>query len=123
MATIAKQTVTRAGLVLATAAASAGGDEFVNDGKKMLYAENSSGVQRTISITPQKEVDGQTIPAKTLVLEDGESGFIGPFPGNLYNDTDGNVQLIYSSETGVVVAVLEFDPVVNLSLAALLTDL
>jgi len=54
----------------------------------------------------QQTVDGEAIADKTIVIPAGERHLVGPFPKTVYNDSNGRVQLSYSSETDIEVAVI-----------------
>jgi hypothetical protein len=51
-------------------------------------------------------VDGLAIAERTVVVTAGESRKIGPFPPNIYNQSDGMVYLDYSAVTDVTVALM-----------------
>ena len=67
---------------------------FTNTGKQFIYFKNSSGVEKTITVTTQvTSIDsplyGDTTKANaTQVVANGEIAYIGPFPVEAYNDTD-----------------------------------
>lgn len=109
MATLTVATVSRAGVDLGAAAAAAGGDEFVNTGKEILYIKDTAGGGLTLTIATPGTSDGLAVAERTVVIANNEEKLIGPFqPTGLYNDGDGRVQLTYSDVTGVTVAV--FNP-------------
>jgi hypothetical protein len=112
MATLAPISIVQAGLAPALAAASAGGDQFVNpsDGRTFLVVRNASGGAIVVTIVRQRtagKVQGEgdvtlgnltvSVPATT-----GER-WIGPL-GDTFNDGNGNVQVTYASVTSLTVA-------------------
>lgn len=108
MATLTAVSPERAANELEAVAAAAGGDEFANTGggRRLLVIENGSGSPMTLTVTTQATVDGEAADDKTIAVPAGERHLIGPFPASIYNDGDGNVQLAYSDETSVTVAVI-----------------
>ena len=107
MATLTAVAPARAANELTLVAAAAGGDDFVNDGKKLLVVNNGDVDALTVTITTQMEVDGEAIADKTVSVPAGEMHLIGPFPTNVYNDGDGKVQVGYGDETSVTVGVID----------------
>lgn len=107
MATIAAQSASSVGAVLAFSAAAALGDKFANTGKELLLVRNASGSSVTLTVVTPKTVDGNLAVAdRTLAIAAGGTAAIGPFNSGVYNDTDGFVGISYSLETSVTVAVV-----------------
>jgi len=95
---------------LAGAAASAGGDTFVNTGKELLVVNhtNPGGASVTLTIATDATVDGEAIDDKTVTIPPGERHLIGPFPTSIYsNNANKTVALSYSDETDIEVAVVK----------------
>jgi len=88
-------------------AAAAEGDEFANTGKELLLIENGAGSPVTLTIETIVTVDGEAVADKDVIIPAGERHIIGPFPTTYYNDGDDLVQLTYTSETDVTVAVIK----------------
>lgn len=99
MATLTPESPLRAANDVTLASAASGGDEFVNDGKTLILALNSSGAPITITVVTQATVDGLAVTDLTLAVGAGDYGWFGPFPTGIYNDGDGKVQLTYSTHT------------------------
>ena len=97
--------VSRSGRVMTlTAANSASGQEFANDGRTFLIVKNASGTTISVSVEYQEQLDGGLVTPGSLQsgVAGGASELFGPFPSELYNDGDGNVEVDY---TGVVTSV------------------
>jgi hypothetical protein len=107
MALLAAQVVSIAGLNPTYAAAAAGGDEFANNGRRMLHVQNGSGSSITVTITTPGTTAGLSIADPAVTVPNSGSRMIGPFPTGLYNAADGNVDVAYSAVTSVTVAVIE----------------
>ena len=90
-------------------AADVGGDDFANDGKKLLLIEhtNGAGSDVDLTITTTKTVDGEDVADKTITVPAGERHLFGPFPTSVYNDGEGKTSLSYSSATDIEVAVID----------------
>jgi hypothetical protein len=104
MATLAVQSITRAGLTPAFTAAAGGGDQFTADERTYLVVKNGSGAGITVTCA------GQQVPAPNLTttmpavtVPAGQEKWIGPFPAPLFADTNGNVLVTYSAVTTVTV--------------------
>jgi len=107
MATLTPVAPARAANAITGVSAAAGGDDFVNDGKKLVLINNDDADSLTLTITTTKTVDGEAVADKTITVPAGERHLIGPFPPNIYNDGDAKVALSYDDETSVTVAVID----------------
>jgi len=105
MATLTVTEITRDGVLYAVAAAAAGGDQFENEGDAFVVVSNASGGAITARAVIQKTVDEVTPDPKEITVADGTAQLFGPFPTDIYNDENGNVQLTYSSATDLSVGV------------------
>lgn len=87
-----------------TAANSTSGQEFVNDGHTMLLVKNVSSATVSVSFEYQGSLDGGliTVTNPAYAVGNGVTKIFGPFPGEIYNDSSGNVEIDY---TGVVASV------------------
>jgi hypothetical protein len=101
MAELTLQTLSRAGLDLSLVSAEAAtGDTFDNDGETMFVAKNTmTGTAVTATFAIQKAVDGQTPSGRTVSIGTANPSivFVGPFPTEIYNDSDGEVSVSYSA--------------------------
>lgn len=109
MATLTAVKAARSANLFAAVAAAAGGDDFVNDGKKLLVIEhtNGAGADMTLTIATPMTVDGEDVGEKAIAVVKGTRQLLGPFPKSIYNDGDAKVALTYSSETDVEVSVID----------------
>ncbi len=113
MSTIASQKIVVSGLEETTEAATAAGDEFLNNGHQILHVINGGGSPITVTVdAPNPDNFGVTGAShdEAIVVTNAEERFIGPFDPKRFNDGDGKVQVTYSADTTVTVAVLEFGP-------------
>ena len=108
MATLNPTSAARSANPLTAVAADPAGDQFANDGRKLLLIEHTNDAGSTVTLTAdvQKSVDGETVTDKTIDIGAGETHLIGPFPTGIYNDNDGNVQLTYSAATDIELTLL-----------------
>lgn len=111
MATLAPQSIVLTGLNPSYAAASAGGDEFVNDGKKFLHVKNGGAGAINVTAVCQTACNyGTGSPTHDDVVAVPAAGerIIGPFPPGRFNDGNGKVQITYSGVTSLTVALLSY---------------
>ena len=105
MATLATQSITRAGLEATYAAAAGGGDKFAPDRDTLLHVKNASGGDITVTIVTQGTVVGNPIADNAVVVTAGEERFIGPFPYEHYSAaSDGLAAITYSGVTSLTIA-------------------
>ncbi|NBB84213.1 MAG: hypothetical protein GVY28_12515 [Alphaproteobacteria bacterium] len=85
-----------------------GGDQFANTGVEVLLVRhtNSGGSSVTLSVPIPKQVDGEAVDDKEIVIGAGETHLVGPFPRETYNNGDGNVSLEWDSVTDLEVMLL-----------------
>lgn len=108
MATITVQEVdTDTGVDLSFAAANAGGDEYANAGRTVFVIKNDSGGAITVTYTAQNTVRGYDVTDETQSVAAGAIG-VGPvLDRGIFNDSNGRVQVSYSSVTSVTVTALK----------------
>lgn len=102
---LTRQSADRSGAEMALqSVTSADGFTFPNDGHTLLYVENDAE-DLALVFTIQKTLDGQSATRTTTVTA-SENWVIGPFPTELYNDSDDLVTCTpdadLASGTGVV---------------------
>lgn len=111
MATLTPIDVTVAGADPSGASASAGGDQFKNDGNVLLRVENTDASPHTVTVADQGSVApvGATTfdPNVEIAVAAGDVVIAGPFKSNRFNDANGFVQVTYDSETGLEVSALQ----------------
>jgi len=97
-------TVARAGINITDldAAANADGNFFTNTGHEFLYFSNGDGSPTTVTLVYSATTDGQAITNKTVSVPAGKAMLIGPFPVDLYNDSNGRMNVTYSSVTSLL---------------------
>lgn len=91
------------------AAASAGGDTFVNgDGRVILHVKNGSGASIDVTITtPYSLRGGIAVDDPVTAVPAGEDRMIGPFDPAVFNAAAGTgVSVSYSAATSVTVAAI-----------------
>lgn len=108
---ISPQTISRAGLGPAFAAANVDGHFWPNTGQQFLHVKNGSASPITVTFPIPVTVDGQAVAARTVSVPatTGER-IIGPFPTQ-YNDTLGNANCTFSAVTTVTCALYQFSAV------------
>ncbi len=107
MAVLNVQQAKRAANSIVMASADTNGDSWANTGSEALLVENASGAAVTLTFTTTATVDGLPVQDLQVVVPNGETHLLGPFPPSVYNDPDGNAQVSYSAATGVKVAVVK----------------
>jgi len=100
MAAYTVQRVLRAGVTPTENAVSAS-DTFQNSGKTILLVENGSGGELTVTVVTPSTVDGLAVSDRTVTVANGAKKVIGPFPVNVYNDSDNNVTVNFSATSSV----------------------
>ncbi len=111
MATLTVAPADRAGVTLSgAAAATVSGDAFLNTGREVAVFSNASGSPITITFVSQNTVDGRAVADRTVSIAAGATVAYGPFPGGIYSDTNGLVQMTYSDVTTLTVKVLKVTP-------------
>ena len=109
MATLATQTITRAGTTPTYAAATGGGDACACGTGMFLHIKNASGGNITVTIAIPAGASGYpnaayTSTAVVVPLTSGDK-MIGPLPASLYADpTTGLATITYSGVTSLTVA-------------------
>lgn len=106
MATLAVQTVVRAGIIPTYAAAAGGGDVFPNSGEEFIHVKNGHSAPITVTVVSQSTVDGLAVADRAVVIANASEKMIGPFPASVYNDANGRVNLTYDLVTALTIAVV-----------------
>lgn len=92
-----------AGTDLAPASAAAAGDQFLNDGKTVIYVKNVNATTRTVTFVTNATLVGVAVSDVAVAVAQNEEKMVGPFPVYPFNDSSGYVQITYSSEVGVTI--------------------
>lgn len=101
-----------AGTVLSAAGAVDGsnGNNFTNTGREAIEITNGGGSGINVTFVTQGvyNVGSTAYPIADLVvgITNGASKVCGPFDKTLFNDTDGLVQITFSSATSVTARVI-----------------
>lgn len=89
--TLTVQPLTRDGALIALQSVTiAGGFQFPNNGKTLLYLKNDA-LDELLTFKIQTSIDGQSGLTRAIDVTASESWVMGPFPVDIYNDADGNV--------------------------------
>lgn len=106
MATLTRNQPALTAAVLGATAAANAGDQFLNDGRQLLYVKNVNAATRTITIATGATILGLAIGDVSFTVVQNAEKIVGPFDPRWFNDSSGYVQVTYSSETDVTVAVI-----------------
>lgn len=98
MANLTVSTSNNQGASVVYTAVTAGGDTFLNNGKSILLCHNT-GSSCTVTITPQRSVEGLVITPISKAVVSGTDTIIGPFDPSLFNTAAGATLLTYSGGT------------------------
>jgi len=103
MAVLTVAVLKHTGHTPALVAASAGGDDFPNDGRTFLHIKNA-GAQITVTIDSKIKCS-QNVEHDVAVIVPATTGekLIGPFPKNEFDDSNGRVNVAYTGVTTVTV--------------------
>jgi len=68
-----------------------GGFRFLNDGKTIMIAAEVNTGNNEITVTPVMTVDSLAAATRTVDVLSGETWVLGPWPQEIYNDSDGYI--------------------------------
>ena len=108
MATLTYTTVSHLGATPTMAAASGGGDKIARHPSGVVVVRNGDASSKTVTVVVPGSAYGQARPDYTYVVTAGSTAFLGPFPDDLVDPTDGLVSLTYSAVTSVTVGAITF---------------
>lgn len=109
MALLTVQSTSLAGLVNPTlSAAAAGGDEFPNNGRTIVYIENADTVAHTVTIDSQAACSQGFDHDAPVSVPAGGNARIGPFLKDRFDDPTRRVIVSYDAVTSVSVAAISF---------------
>ena len=100
MAELTVAQIDRAGLLQALTAVNSA-DTFDNNGRVFLLVDNQNAGTIVVTIDVQQAVDGQDPASKTVSLLTTETKLIGPFPPEIYNDANEEVNVAYDITASV----------------------
>lgn len=79
-----------------------------NDGKTFLHCKKSGAGICTVTVQTGQTVRGLAVADVTIAVPATTGDrFIGPWPGDLYDDPNHDVLVTFSDVTGLTVAVLQ----------------
>ena len=104
------QNATLDGLDIVYTAANADGNYFTNNGKTVLLVKNGSGGDITVTTDSQVNSNQGYDNDEDAVIGAGDTNSVGSFNKNRFNDSDGYVQVTYSSVTSITVAAVNVYP-------------
>lgn len=107
MADLTVQSISRTGLEPTYAAATGGGDAFVNDGRTFFHIKNGDVSDKTVTFVTQKTVLALAVADLAVVVTASEDRMVGPFPTGVFNDGNKKVSVTYSAVTSVTVAAIK----------------
>lgn len=84
-------------------AASAGGDQFVNDGNTLFVITNGGGAGITVTIQAARKSNHGVASNLVVTIAAGMTRRIGRFQPERFNDGGGRVSVGYSAVTSVTV--------------------
>lgn len=98
------QQASRSGLDLTankTTVVTANTYKFQNDGRTKLYVKNATGSTCVVTIATPNTVDGLTVADRTVSVATAKEFFIGPFPPETYDDSNGDVALTFDQTVDI----------------------
>jgi len=100
------QVMVAAGLEAVLAAANADGSYFQNSGRDFIWVKNGTTVSRNVIIDSPTACNQGSAHDVTVAVSSAEERLIGPFPIDRFNDADGRVNMTFSSEVGLTIAII-----------------
>lgn len=97
---LAVQQISRSGLTPNYTAANVDGHSIQNTQKEYLHVK-TGGTGTTVTVVTPGTVDGQAIADKAYAIGTNTEMKIGPFPREVYDQSDGTVHVNFSSVTTV----------------------
>lgn len=106
MALLTIQTIKASGISPTYGAAAGGGDKVsLAAANTFIHVKNGGGSTVTVTITTQNnQVDGLTLPDRTVTVAASGEQMIGPISAGRHADVNGQASIGYSAVTSVTVA-------------------
>ena len=73
-----------------------------NDGAVFLRVSDGAALA-TMTIVTYSIVDGLAVPDRTVAIPTGAVRYIGPFPPDIYNDSDRKIQVSFAADDASLV--------------------
>lgn len=94
---ITTDTIVRAGTLIGPGAEvdadTVNGNVYRNSGVELILARNSDGAaDHDISVEVAIDIDGISVPPRTVTIPKGKAGIFGPLPPDIYNQSIGGVR-------------------------------
>jgi len=83
-----------------------GGFRFLNDGKTIMVVVEKNTADCEVGITPVAKIDSLAAVARAVDVKSGKTYVMGPWPPEIYNDTDGYANFTIEADEAAAVAVL-----------------
>ena len=79
--------------------------QFLNNERVMILIRNGT-VADTVTFVTTAEIDGIALPDRDIAIAASAELFIGPFPSDVYNNSDRRVELIFTGGTTIEMAAI-----------------
>jgi len=112
MAILTAQQISQSGLQPTSVIPDPKGDTLANTGKEFFYVQNNSGDSITATVIPvvttviDPLLGTLTKENAILAIANGETGFIGPFEVDAFNDGLGRITITCSVQSNIKLSVL-----------------
>jgi hypothetical protein len=83
-----------------TAATSGNNYYYPNDGRVVLIV--NAAASSNVTVATPNTVDGLAVTDLVLALADTDVRVVGPFPPNIYNDSQGRILVTVSADTSIM---------------------
>lgn len=108
MAALTIQTTSQAGITPTYAAAAAGGDTVVNNGRVVLHVKNGYTSPQTVTIASKAQATvGLARADRSVAVPNASERIIGPFEVQIWNNDTGQIELTYSGVTSLTIAAIQ----------------
>ena len=84
--------------------------DYSNDGNLFLQVKTGSGGGQMTITTHVPPNRGLELPDRVITLTASATKLYGPFPTDIHNDEDGNIQVAFSNITGLEVTAFSVPP-------------
>lgn len=95
--------ISRSGITATLTSAAAAGNKFANNGKVFIDISNGYTGAITATFITGRTVDDLAVADLTVQIASGAEKFIGPFEPGTFNDSDGYVNIDFTTVTTVTI--------------------